>query len=541
MFDSGSFTGNAPARRASAFVAMVILAAWVVYSVVLGALYLVTPPNPDSSIFDYMSWRSLAGDRLYVDVIEQNWPGAVWMHMLSTALAGNSLSSFRLLDYLLLLAACLALYRLGKASGLSWTSVIAVPLYQMMYVTSTPWLTGQRDAFGAHILLIVCAFYMDIRGNWRPRWMAMFGVVCAFVVMVRPTYLLFPALIILGELLVSRKDKAQIHRLVIGALSGAAGLLGFLLVLASAGLNTGGLQGWYEAAILYNLTAYSGSAGVALVALTLLDTVKMWHWYFALAAAGAYLWYKKGSLVPWWLAMGLAITAITSFLVQGKAFGYHLAALLPVLALFVAQAIAWSFDVMARQRRSWALALLAVLILFLALAGSARKFQSIGNQAAYLVGGMDYSSYLAGSKFDFDGIGMADVPTVQEYLQANTGPEDTVLVWNRGVVINYLAERRLPVPFATVGALSEFRGESDLAAKWMSRLHHALNCTPPEYIVIGKEQRLLDAATGMALAMQRSRADEMVASVMANRYRFEIGIGGAHLWRLQKEVALSCP
>lgn len=534
------FISRVPTWRSSALFTAAIAGAWFIYSLGIGALYLATPPNPDSSIFDYMSWRGLQGDRLYVDVIEQNWPGAVWVHMLSTALFGNTLWAFRLLDYLLLLAACLAMYRLAKNSGFTWTSVIAPPLYQMMYLTSSPWLTGQRDAFGAHILLVVSAVYLSIRGAWQPRWMLLFGAACAFVVMIRPTYLLFPALIMLGELVVFWRDRLQRRKLIKGSLVAMAGFAGFLLVLILAGLSTGGLRGWYEAAILYNLTVYSGSAGVVQTAQALLATAAMWHWYLGFSAIGLCLWYAKGDRAALAFVMAISVTAIVSFLVQGKAFGYHLAGLLPVMALLAGQTIAWAVETIGRYRKPYVLVVIAALILLVAMAGTARKFRAVQPQALYLAGKTDQSTYLQTSEFSFDGIGIANISEVAAYLETHTDAQDTVLVWNRGVAINFLAARQLPVPFATVGALAEFRHEEGLAAQWISQLRGALRCTPPKYIVVGSKQRLVDMATKKMYPGQRSKADEMVASAMADHYRLETEIGGALLWRLDKSVELPC-
>lgn len=528
---------NANARNA-----MGLVAAWILYSFALGALHLVTPPNPDSSIFDYMSWRSLEGDRLYVDVTEQNWPGAVWVHMLSTVMSGNSLWSFRLLDYLLLLAACLALFQLGRFSGFTWTCVVAPPLYQMMYVTSTPWLTGQRDAIAAHILLVTCAVYVSLRGAWRPWWMVLLGSVWALVVMIRPTYLLFPALILLGELFVvlRRDDAVRRRKLIFGACAAATAFLGVLLALAVVGMNTGGLRGWYEAAILYNLNTYSGSASVAQVLQTLMGTVAMWHWYFAFAIIGTVIWYTKGNRTALLLMLGLGITCMVSFLVQGKAFGYHLAPLLPILALFSAQTIAWAVEVVSRHRRQWIWLGIALVLLATALAGSARKLRAIAPQAAYVTGKIDRHTYLAASEFRFEGVSMADALAVATYIESRTDAAHTVLVWNRGVLINFLAKRPLPVPFATVGALLQLRDEDGPMGNWVGQLRRVLACSPPKYIVVGDEWQLADSLTESVHFDQAPQADQLVAAALKLHYQAEIEIGGARLWRLEKSPELSC-
>ena len=77
-----------------------LVALWLAYGVLLGVLYALFPPNPDQQLFDYIGWVASTGGRLYVDVVEQNWPGAMWLHTLAIELFGPTLWASRALDYL---------------------------------------------------------------------------------------------------------------------------------------------------------------------------------------------------------------------------------------------------------------------------------------------------------------------------------------------------------------------------------------------------------------------------------------------------------
>ena len=516
--------------------------ACLVGAVLLGAALLMTPPNPDSAIFDYMGWRMLSGDRLYVDVIEQNWPGAVWLHALATALFGNSWWSFRLFDYLLLLLASAVLFWTGSKSGIRRTGALAAVLYPVMYVTATPWMTGQRDAMAAHLLLMGLWLYLSVRGRWSVARMTAFGALCALVVMVRPTYLLFPALLLLSEGIAHGSTGRPVSALVRGGLFAFVGFAVPLLVLALYGHRTGGLAGWWEAAILFNLDVYSGSASLSQVVGTLTGTARDWHWYIVLGGVGALLWWRTGDRWAWLGLAALAATCLVSFLVQGKAFGYHLAGVLPILALFAAHTVAWAIEA-ARTRRSWWLVAVAALVLGVAVVGSARKLRAVAPQIQWLTGGQDRWSYLARSEFRFDGMDMADLVRVADHIRQRTNETDTILVWNRGVWINYLAQRAMPIPFATVGALAEFRQPTEgLALRWLELLGQRLDCAPPAYVVVGRDRGWFPGERSSAAGSAPSIvSDRRVFDVLLARYEVETHIGGAQIWRLAKPTSSPCP
>jgi hypothetical protein len=528
--------------RSSSPKSLWLLGIWVAYSMFLGGIYIVMPPSPDQSIFDYIGWRVLSGDTLYVDVTEQNWPGAMWLHTLSTWLFGNHLWSFRLLDYTILMAASFGLLLLGASSGIRWTGFIAVPLYQMMYVTSSLWATGQRDIVAAHALILLTVLYLRDGAATRLLRMCLFGGGIALVTMTRPTYLLFPVSLLALELVASYRWNGAFSALakdVGAALFGAAATL---ISIIAYGAFTGGLKGWYESAVLFNLSAYSGSATHEQVIATLVDTVRSWHWYYAFSVFGAVLWLTLGSHRTLRALFCLVLTVLVSFAVQGKAFGYHLYGLMPVLALLCSQAIAWALDAI-RRRRAPLIFVAAAAILAVGVAGSLKKmYSSLGSQLNVLTSQIDYRTYLNETGFSFEGMKLGDAVDVSSFLSSSSQPDDTVLVWGRGIVVNFLSERRSPVPQATIGMLRTFQKKTPLSDSWLKQLDHTLKCTPPKFIVLGVESDVSDrlAQKPAKESADIRMADEVLMKAISTTYHRDRTIGGGHVWALNDQWRPSC-
>lgn len=515
---------------------------WLIYSMILGALYAVSPPSPDQSIFDYIGWRILSGDVLYVDVIEQNWPGAVWLHTFAVWLFGNHLWTFRLFDYGIMLLGTCGLFVLGSSGGLRLTKYIVVPLYQLMYVCLNTWFAGQRDIIGAHFLILLSVLFLWARKPGRMYWMILVGAGFAFVVMIRPSYLLFPALLWSYELVTNRRDSVLLWRILGAAAVAFASFAVTLAAIAAAGAMSGALSGWYEAAVLFNVGAYSGSASSKEVLGILLGTTVSWHWYYVLGAIGTYFWFVHGDMKVLWILIALAIVALVSFLVQGKALGYHLGAWFPVLALLTAQAIAWGFDAL-RLHVSVKSAGIGAIILLIAFAGSVKKaYSTLQPQSQYLMGWIDRQAYFHMYGINFDGILLADALAVSDYLKINTTPIDSVLVWNRGIIINFLTERRSPLPYATVSMLNQFRTESALSKSWMRRMESTMYCAPPKYIVLGVNWAPLNEMNPLGSGSRPSLlpGDRILMELAHNHYRVEVTIGGAQLWVINRNREPVC-
>src|SRR5262245_23054047 len=78
------------------------LAFWLAATPVLGLLYMMVPPSPDQSLFDYIAWMKLHGTPYYKGAAELNWPGEILIHELGIRLFGVHFWTYRLIDFLLM-------------------------------------------------------------------------------------------------------------------------------------------------------------------------------------------------------------------------------------------------------------------------------------------------------------------------------------------------------------------------------------------------------------------------------------------------------
>ncbi len=178
---------------------------WLLYTALLGVLYSRLPPNPDQQIFDYIGWVGLNGSRFYIDVVEQNLPGEMLLHELSTWLFGNQIWAYRVLDYaLMVLVGCGALFALCRLAGRPRESYLVVPLYQAMYVSSGAWFAGQRDIGAAHFLLAVGAALIWRERGGRASWLVAIGLGIVGAVLIRPNYLVYTLPLVAHDLITAR-------------------------------------------------------------------------------------------------------------------------------------------------------------------------------------------------------------------------------------------------------------------------------------------------------------------------------------------------
>ena len=517
-------------------VAPVVWALWLLYTVVLGALYSRVPPNPDQQIFDYIGWVGLNGSRFYVDVVEQNFPGEMVLHELSTWLFGNQIWSYRLLDYLLmLLVGCGSLFALCRLAGRRWEGNLVVPLYQAMYVTSPGWFVGQRDVVAAHILLGAGAALIKRERGGGAAWLVAVGLGVTTAVLIRPTFLLF-ALALLAHDAGSVRARTRSWRAIVidtlivaGVIAAAAGAI---LLFA---WKRGALAPWYDACVRFNAEMYSYSVSIAQMSRKWFwGIAKTWHWYVAFSILGAIAWWRRGiGRDVLGILAGLVATSVISAYVQGKGFDYHLGGLLPALAIPIAACLIASIDGW-RARPTWATGLIVVAAMAVAVLGLGKKtWGSLSAQIEWYLGRRSMQAMLAEHIAGIDGSTMADVIEASDFLQRTTSSETTLLTAARPVAINFLARRRSPSRFITFGMLASLNERFALSKKWSEEFAQMLATAPPD--------RILAPAPNAGAEYERFWHDSPVATPVSllrreisARYSFEQRFGSMDLYRLRE-------
>ena len=139
-------------RAGTACLAVAVAAVWV-FS--LGRS-VFDPIAPDQALYQYMAERLMSGDRLYVEVWDQNGPGIVLVHWISTRLMGSSPVAFRVFDALWQLATTIALMALVLRHERRWNAAwLAAGLYVLSYYSLGYVQTGQREGFAVLPLLMM--------------------------------------------------------------------------------------------------------------------------------------------------------------------------------------------------------------------------------------------------------------------------------------------------------------------------------------------------------------------------------------------------
>ncbi len=145
-----------PTVRAAVRPATLLLATiWAAVFCVSLSRNVLDPIGYDQAFWQYVTERVLAGERMYVDVWDQNAPGVLGIHALSTWLVGRSPMALRVFDagWQLLTMGLLVLLagRDGGRWGVGW---LAASLYVLAYYSGGYVHTAQRDGFAVLPMLI---------------------------------------------------------------------------------------------------------------------------------------------------------------------------------------------------------------------------------------------------------------------------------------------------------------------------------------------------------------------------------------------------
>jgi 4-amino-4-deoxy-L-arabinose transferase-like glycosyltransferase len=291
-------------------------------------VYAHVPPSPDDTDIDYMGWMLLRGGVQYVDFIDMNWPGGVWLHALSTLLFGTNLMSWRILDFAIAIVAMILLYDLiARAYGRTAATWLAF-IYPAIYVTLGIWMAGQRDAVAGHGLIVAMAAHARAWERQQLRWQALAGLALGLSILVKPTIGFAGPLLVLHGIVWSIRGAGVMRALVHGAIAGASALLVLIGALGVQLLQGAPLEAVIEGGYLLNRLAHNiatveernvfiGMRNVTLVIL---------HWVTALAIAGcALLMIDRGrSLANKTLLLVPIAAGVINYYVQLKYFEYHL-------------------------------------------------------------------------------------------------------------------------------------------------------------------------------------------------------------------------
>jgi hypothetical protein len=474
-------------RRASLY-----LAAWAVFSLVVGLLYANLPLYIDQYWYEYIGGAWLAGELPYVEAGDQNYPGAGLMHALSLLMFGAHSWTFRVFDYLILLGFVVAFGRaLAIRQGLT-VAAIFVPLYQLVYVTSGAPIAGQRDVLAAQLVLAGGGFLFErIRGG-RLFWMAAAGLSVFCAALLKPTYAVFAAVLPVVDLIArpgsgrSLRRIAADHALAVSVMAAGAAVL--LLI----GWRMGVLQAWYEYTVVFNADIYTfGERPPMAVVFAWVGGrfLKYWAVYTAAALVGGLLWLRDGDRPLLALLAATCAMVVGSSVLQARMLDYHLAAVLPALTALIANALAWSLRQLAaglrrlragrpsRWRELWPAAVAGLLLLGTTLAVAKKVVGVYRVPVAWRLGLIGDEAYA--KHYEIEG-----VSRVIDFVKGHTAPGDRIWTWTDlyPEIYNHSGRRavtRFALPVFVVKTVAPLR----VADRWQAEVCNMMRDHPPRLII----------------------------------------------------------
>lgn len=500
-------------------------------------LYVHKPPSPDQSIFDYIGWVGSQGGRYYVDVAEQNFPGEMLLHEVAIRMFGARLWAYRAIDFCVLCMGAGALWYLLRSRVSGVGAAAGALAYVVGYVSSNPWMSGQRDAVATNLLLVAgAALRWRIRGGGG--WLiGCVGAVFFVAMLLRPTFGLFALPLVWIDRVTAGDSGRSLRRTVVDT----GGVAGVALVLAALcagwGVAGGSLDDFADQAILFNVQSYAEGHS-ATDTLGRLHTVGVHYlWFLPAAVVGlAGTWGARGAPPGVSIVAALFPLGVVSAIVQNKGFAYHLAPILPPVFAFCGVA-SWSFvgRLIERSAERRPHVVLRGVFVILATAGLMAQVRTLGPQIRFLVGYDSYRQMLA--REPADGLSWEEMTDAAEYVRDGASSDDTILVWGRAVSLHLMAERRSPSRFITHGMLLLAAEPFPRSEAWSTEFVDAMVTRPPRYIFLQEVGGLLDFGDRISSNPNR-RVVEHLRHVVTTEYDLQKKFGQ---WRAFRRRDVGAP
>jgi hypothetical protein len=464
-----------------------LLVFWLVSAPVLALLYMMVPTSPDQALYDYIAWMQLHGAPYYKGVVDMNWPGVMLIHELGIRLFGVHFWTFHLIDFLIMQIGTVAIFLFLRCAGFLLAPFIVLAIYPIIYTTAGEWMAGERDIIGAEFLIFASVLLIStFNGLAGVVKSALAGSLIAFAVLIRPTYASFIFGVLLLDILGSLNLKTlRLSRIehIWSVLGGFIALIGAMLI---AGWLIGNLGDWYDQTILFSLQSYPfRMTKLELLFQCIYLLSNSWHWMTLFAGLGLLTWlYRRGLRIEPIIIVGIGLTIILSYFVQGKGFAYHLGGLIPLLILLTAvsiDALMSIFIEATSTQRRWACGIVALFVIVVTIFGTLKKFTALSPQLQTLAGG-EFKPIRAVDLVD--NLNAEETQTLVGLIQAGSTPDEYFLQWGRNFTIGYLSQRRSNTLFFNTSVFETLSDRFDKEHHWLAKFSHDLIAKPPVFILV---------------------------------------------------------
>ncbi|HLS47429.1 MAG TPA: hypothetical protein VK012_02860 [Gemmatimonadales bacterium] len=484
-----------PARLAVLLLAAVC-AAWAVAS-------LWWPFQSDHGVYAWMADVVLQGGMPYRDAWDVKGPTALVPSLAAQLLTGRTTWGIRALDLLMVGATAAAIYRILAA----WTSrspaAITALLWILLYASVGFAGTAQPDGFWSMLLLLGVTPWLRER-RVGPVALVLVGAVIAGLTLLKPIYLAFAILPVIGVVMPAPADRRVPRDL--GLL--AAGY-GAACVIVVGGLAAGGaFDPFIDAYISFNVAKNSGGLAAHLLS-SLSDGIvaqPLWIILLAAAVAGAVALHSIHPRAAVMLGAWIVAALITIHL-QRPFYAYRLHLISPALAVLAGFGLA-----RAAQAGGASRVLAAALACGVALIVGRAPAAQAAHWAWHVPGPGSRTALLERSRF-LSTTGAGERRLVQTFA-SGTDPDDRVYAF-RHPAVYFLADReaasRLSI-YAAFGA----GAPAGYVERHRDELAQDLESAPPRMIALPDDDTVQHPCLGCFEPLSGMPES---ASRLAPRYR----------------------
>jgi hypothetical protein len=490
---------------------VIALEALLIFCLVLVVLIPANPakqtfPSRDSGVFLYVGWRILNGELPYLNVWDHKPPVIYYLDAFGLSLTPDSTWGVWWIEVLFLFAAAALLYALVKRLFGLFPAILTsfFWLFTLIYILDGGNITEEYPLvmqFGALLL-----FFISER-NGKYGWRGfLIGFLAGLAFFTRQTSIgIFLAIGI--YLLVARLWKRDFRRLAYELLPMLAGGLLVVALIAIYFKANGALGLLWNNAFVYNF-AYAGErdsadrfsallTGMDLLANVGLAQFAMFGWAVSLVILllkrerfpepmRAFLWMAV-------IALPLEIALVS---VGGRPRAPYFIAVLPVFAVFGGMSLGMLFDSLAQNGIPRVGGALTAAVLSLTLCA------------------VIYNDYLDITRESTDS---DQALALTHYIDKNTSPQDSVLMWGAESAYNFMSRRRSPTRFVYQYDLYKYSDRKNE----MEFLNDILTKKPKLIILTAADQKITDrhfAYRSEEISGLMSQVQLMYAPVQADQF-----------------------
>ena len=387
----------------------------------------------DHGLYQYMAWAWLKGQWPYRDAFDISFPGIVLIHLVVMLLMGGSALALRAFDFAVQIITAALQYKLASEVAEPRAGVIAALLYSVTYTMGGYYNTAQRDTFLVPLLFLAVLGLWKYTEKLKLRWLVAVGAWLGMASIIRPTYVMVPAILSLC-LLALPKDQALTKRFKAACLLGTVSLLPLLLFIA-----TYVLLGQYE--ILYGHFSFLLYAYPYINRQSTVSVIRRIITYppFVLALVSVYSPEARKNL-PRFAIIGLFLcVCILIRIIESKTHGYYFFPVVAFSALLGGVGLDFVMNTFTRQMRlTQRITNLAVLTSFIVI-----TMFFYGKQLAenYLYFPSRFSQHFVEYPAYGKLIANSDLANAARYLREHSEPSDFIQTWGAESMVYYAAGR----------------------------------------------------------------------------------------------------